>query len=104
MEDPMRAADDDAPFEDSMLEWLEEGERMSATGAPPRPSGPYTTTESSNRRAKLIIGGVVVLAGVFIGSLRLFGGHKEGEERTNVVASAPAPSPRDLPLAPLSLP
>jgi hypothetical protein len=100
MEDPMRAADDDAPFEDSMLEWLEEGDRMGAPGAGPRPSGPYPTTESHGRRTKYIIGGVVVLAGVFIGSLKLFGGHKAAGEK--VVASAAAtPSPRDLPLAPL---
>src|SRR5262245_64190870 len=97
MEDPTRAADDDAPFSESMLEWLEEGDRMGDghPGAAPRPSGQYQPLERANRRTKFVIGGVFVAAGAFVLALRLIGGHKPaGEEGAKAVAAAtPAPAP-----------
>jgi hypothetical protein len=94
MEDPMRPADDDAPFSESMLEWLEEGDRMGDghSGTHPRPSGPYSTTEAaSNRRIKYFVGGALVLAAGFVVVLRLVGGHKStGDDVAKAVTKTPA--------------
>jgi hypothetical protein len=98
MKDPMRPADDDAPFSESMLEWLEEGDRMgdAKSGVHPRPSGPYQTTEAAgNRRIKYLVGGALVLTGAFVLVLRFVGGgHKPaGEEVAKAVTPAPAAAP-----------
>src|SRR5207244_6652082 len=88
---PVRAEDDDAPFSNEVLEWLEEGDRLGdgpASGAI-RPSGQYVTTESHSRRARFIVGGVVVLAVGFVFVLRLSaGGKPKGEQAA--VPTAPA--------------
>jgi hypothetical protein len=102
MKDPMRPADDDAPFSESMLEWLEEGDRMgdAKSGVHPRPSERYQTTEAaSNRRIKFLVGGALVLTGAFVLVLRFVGsGHKPAGEE---VAQAPTPA---SPYAPVAAP
>src|SRR5262245_20489041 len=104
MDDPMRPADDDAPFSESMLEWLEEGDRMGDAhkGTGPRPSGPYHPIEGGSRRTRYFIGGGVLLVGLFVGGLKIFGGHKaEGDKGAKAVAAAAhAPTPAAAPSAP----
>jgi tetratricopeptide (TPR) repeat protein len=88
-----------------MLQWLEEGDRMA--DAPPgtvaRPSSSYVTLgESSSRRSKFVIGGVIVLAAGFVLALRLTGsGKSKADEQAaattsvapRLAAAAPVPPP-----------
>lgn len=103
--------DDEAPFSESMLEWLEEGDRLA--DAPPgthhtRPSAGYTTTvEASSRRSKFVIGGVIVLAGAFVLALRLSGGKPKVDEHAAAATTvAPrlvaAPPPPPTPAEPVA--
>jgi tetratricopeptide (TPR) repeat protein len=93
---PVRAADEDAPFSDSMLEWLEEGDRLAeAHPGGLRPSGAHHALETPRRRDRMFIAGGLVLAGALVLVLKLAGGKKvEAEDaspKTPVtVAAAPA--------------
>src|SRR5260221_465173 len=102
------AADDDAPFSESMLEWLEEGDRMGEGGGAPRPSGAHHVTEHApRRRERWIIGGALVLAGGLVLVLRLAGGGEHGVEAsakpataaTAPVAAAPVAAAPQAPVA-----
>ena len=94
----VRAADDDAPFSESMLEWLEEGDRMGEAppGGLPRPSSAHHTLESPRRRERIVIGtGVVVAAGLVL-TLHLIGGKKpvtDEADQARFATAAPVASP-----------
>jgi len=95
----VRAADDDAPFSESMLEWLEEGDRMGEAppGGMPRPSSAHHTLESPKRRERVVIGVGAGVAVALVLVLHFMGGGKPaGEEATE---ARPAPAPTALPAA-----
>jgi tetratricopeptide (TPR) repeat protein len=93
--DSVREAEEDAPFSESMLEWLEQGDRLGEH--PPngvaRPSGGHYTLESSRRRAPFIIGGFVAVA-VGLVSFLIFEGKKAKREEALASAAAAASAPR----------
>jgi hypothetical protein len=91
----VRAADDDAPFSDSMLQWLEEGDRLAdAAHGGARPSGAHHPLESPRRRERMFVVGGLVLAGVLVLVLRLSSGKKSDESQTHsVTATSVAPVP-----------
>jgi hypothetical protein len=109
-----RAADDDAPFSESMLEWLEEGDRMGeAQPGGARPSGAHVPLEHApRRRERWLIGGSVVVAIGLVVSLRVTASkakQKEAEAAAPTVAAlaptvtpspAPAPAPAAVPAPP----
>ncbi|HVZ74675.1 MAG TPA: hypothetical protein VHJ20_19970, partial [Polyangia bacterium] len=103
MYEPVRhAADDDAPFSESMLEWLEEGDRMGeARPGAPRPSGAHHVTEPSPRRGKIIIGAAVVLGLGFVVGLKIISArHKEEAPAELAIAPRLRPNPPLPPPAP----
>jgi tetratricopeptide (TPR) repeat protein len=87
----VRAPDEEAPFSESMLEWLEEGDRMGQ--APPggmRPSGAHHTTEQPRRRERFLIGGGVVVAVALVLVLHFMGGKGKNEAAAASEASVAA--------------
>jgi Flp pilus assembly protein TadD len=93
--EPVREVEEDAPFSESMLEWLEQGDRLGEH--PPngvaRPSGSHYTLESPRRRAPYIVGGVVV-AVLGLMSFLIFEGKKAKREEALASAAAAASAPR----------
>jgi len=99
MTEPLRAPDEDTPFSESMLEWLEEGDRMGqgpANGAA-RPSGAHHQLEQPKQRGYYLIGGGVLVAVGLVFALHTIGGKAKQEEPVPTVSAV---SPREVPLAP----
>jgi hypothetical protein len=106
----VRAADDDAPFSESMLEWLDEGDRMA--DAPPgvmRPSGAHHALEAPKRRERYFVVGGILVAIALVLTLHFVGGKKPtataetGEapaEPAKPSAFAPVTDPSAAPAAP----
>jgi Flp pilus assembly protein TadD len=110
MKDPVRQVDDDAPFSESMLQWLDEGDRMGeapAAGGPAAVAGAHAVPEAAPRRERVFIAAGVVVAGALVLALRLMSGSKGAEASAKVmsaepmVAAAPAGAPPSVPVEPV---